>query len=176
MKLLWIGKDAGIGKRAIACGAGPCGQRSLAPVVRLAAHRQLVVHAVMALFFCFAAGALEPARAQESWANVDAARLVAADQDPANWMTYGRTYSEQRFSPLTQINADNVNQLGLVGYADFDADRGQESTPLVIDGVLYVSTAWSNVRAFHATCGRLRVGKDFLHARRLVGAAMCSAC
>ena len=66
MKLLWIGKDAGIGKRAIACGAGPCGQRSLAPVVRLAAHRQLVVHAVMARFFCFAAGALEPARAQES--------------------------------------------------------------------------------------------------------------
>ena len=60
----------------------------------------LVDRAVTALIFCFAAGALEPARAQESWANVDAARLVAADQDPANWMTYGRTYSEQRFSPL----------------------------------------------------------------------------
>jgi alcohol dehydrogenase (cytochrome c)/quinohemoprotein ethanol dehydrogenase len=118
----------------------------------------LVVRAVTALIFCFvicfAAGALEPARAAESAANVDAARLVAADQDPANWMTYGRTYSEQRFSPLTQINADNVHSLGLAGFADFDADRGQEATPLVIDGVLYVSTAWSNVRAFDAKTAR----------------------
>ena len=103
--------------------------------------------------FCFTAGAIEPARAADPAANVDAARLVGADQDPANWMTYGRTYSEQRFSPLAQITADNVNLLGLAGYADLDADRGQESTPLVIDGVLYVSTAWSNVRAFHAKTG-----------------------
>ena len=85
-------------------------------------------------------------RAAESAANVDAARLVQADQDPGNWMTYGRTYSEQRFSPLTQITADNVNLLGLAWYADFDIDRGQEATPLVIDGVMYVSTAWSMVR------------------------------
>jgi len=64
----------------------------------------LVDRAVTALIFCFvfgfAAGAIEPARAAESAANVDAARLIGADQDPANWMTYGRTYSEQRFSPL----------------------------------------------------------------------------
>ena len=85
---------------------------------------------------------------------MDAARLVGADQDPANWMTYGRTYSEQRFSPLAQITADNVNLLGLAWYADFDVDRGQEATPLVIDGVMYVSTAWSMVRAFDAKTGR----------------------
>jgi quinohemoprotein ethanol dehydrogenase len=118
----------------------------------------LVVRAVTVLIFCFvfcfAAGAIEPARAAESAANVDAARLVGADQDPANWMTYGRTYSEQRFSPLAQITADNVNLLGLAWYADFDTDRGQEATPLVIDGVMYVSTAWSNVRAFDAKTGR----------------------
>ena len=69
-------------------------------------------------------------------------------------MTYGRTYSEQRFSPLAQITADNANLLGLAWYADFDTDRGQEATPLVIDGVLYVSTAWSKVRAFDAKTGR----------------------
>ena len=73
----------------------------------------LVDRAVTALIFCFvfcfAAGAIEPARAAESAANVDAARLIGADQDPANWMTYGRTYSEQRISPLAQITADNVN-------------------------------------------------------------------
>ena len=108
----------------------------------------------MALLFCFAAGAIEPARAAGSAADVDAARLVGADKDPANWMTYGRTYSEQRFSPLAQITADNVNLLGLAWYADFDVDRGQEATPLIIDGVMYVSTAWSNVRAFDAKTGR----------------------
>ena len=47
-----------------------------------------------------------------------------------------------------------MNLLGLAGYADLDANRGQESTPLVIDGVLYVSTAWSNVRAFDAKTAR----------------------
>jgi outer membrane protein assembly factor BamB len=63
-------------------------------------------------------------------------------------------WPEQRFSPLAQITADNANQLGLAWYADFDTDRGQEATPLVIDGVMYVSTAWSMVRAFDAKTGR----------------------
>ena len=112
MELLWIEEDAGLGERTIACDAGTSGLSSIAPVVRLADYGRLVVRAVMALIFCFAAGAIEPARAAESAANVDAARLVGADQDPANWMSYGRTYSEQRFSPLAQITADNVNQLG----------------------------------------------------------------
>src|SRR5258706_6712864 len=87
-------------------------------------------------------------------ANVDAARIVQADHDAGNWMTYGRTYSEQRFSPLSQISADNVKQLGLAWYADLDTNRGQEATPLVIDGVLYVSTAWSMVKAYDAKSGR----------------------
>jgi alcohol dehydrogenase (cytochrome c)/quinohemoprotein ethanol dehydrogenase len=90
--------------------------------------------------------------APSSVANVDAARL--SDPDPRNWMSYGRTYSEQRFSPLARIDASNAAQLGLVWFADFDTNRGQEATPLVIDGVLYVSTAWSMVRAFDAKTGR----------------------
>jgi quinohemoprotein ethanol dehydrogenase len=86
---------------------------------------------------------------------VDATRIVAADQDPANWMTYGRTYNEQRFSPLVRITADNAKQIGLAWYAALDTDRGQEATPLVIDGVLYVSTAWSMVKAYNAKTGAL---------------------
>ena len=70
-------------------------------------------------------------------------------------MTYGRTYSEQRFSPLARIAADNVRQLGLAWYANLDTNRGQEATPLVIDGVLYVSTAWSMVKAYDAKTGQL---------------------
>ena len=69
-------------------------------------------------------------------AQVDVARMINADQDAANWVSYGRTYSEQRFSPLSKINADNVKQLGLAWYADLDTNRGQQGTPLVIDGVL----------------------------------------
>lgn len=86
-------------------------------------------------------------------AAVDAARLLAADENPGEWITHGRTYSEQRFSPLRQINTDNVSQLGLAWFADFDTRRGQESTPIVVDGVIYVTTAWSKVRAYDAVTG-----------------------
>ena len=88
-------------------------------------------------------------------AQVDADRLKAAASDAANWMSYGRTYDEQRFSPLTQINASNVRSLGLAWFADLDSNRGQEATPLVVDGVLYTSTAWSMVKAYDAATGRL---------------------
>ena len=89
-------------------------------------------------------------------AQVDDARLLAAN-DSANagqWMSYGRDYSEQRFSLLKQIDSANVGQLGLAWFADFDTRRGQEATPIVVDGVIYVSTAWSKIYAFEAKSGR----------------------
>jgi PQQ-dependent dehydrogenase (methanol/ethanol family) len=86
--------------------------------------------------------------------NVDGARIAAADTN-ADWVSYGKGYSEQRFSPLDKINAGNVGQLGLAWYAQFDTDRGQEATPLEVDGVLYTTTAWSKVFAFDATTGKL---------------------
>jgi quinohemoprotein ethanol dehydrogenase len=88
-------------------------------------------------------------------ADVDAARILNADQQPGNWLTYGRTYSEQRFSPLKQINANNVGQLRLAWYYDLDTHRGQEATPIVVDGVMYFSTAWSKVIAMDAATGKL---------------------
>jgi PQQ-dependent dehydrogenase (methanol/ethanol family) len=87
-------------------------------------------------------------------AAVDAARLTAADAEPGNWMGPGRTYGEQHFSPLQKIHAGNVKQLGLAWFYDLDAPhRGQESTPLVIDGVIYVTSAWSKVFALDAKTG-----------------------
>ncbi|MGA0601038.1 PQQ-dependent dehydrogenase, methanol/ethanol family [Caulobacter sp. KR2-114] len=86
---------------------------------------------------------------------VDATRLNGADADAGEWMTTGRTYSEQRFSPLTKVNADSVGQLGLAWHHEFDTDRGQEATPLMADGVLYTTTAWSKVFAFDAKSGQL---------------------
>ena len=87
-------------------------------------------------------------------AQVDDARLLAANEDGANWMSYGRTYDEQRFSPLTDVNDSNVGQLGLEWSADMDTARGQEATPIVVDGVMYVSTAWSMVKAYDAATGK----------------------
>jgi quinohemoprotein ethanol dehydrogenase len=88
-----------------------------------------------------------------SSAAVGESRLVHADQEPGNWMSYGRTYSEQRFSPLKQINDQNIGQLGLTWYVDIDTRRGQEATPIVVDGVMYYTTAWSKVFAVNAATG-----------------------
>lgn len=85
---------------------------------------------------------------------ITTAMLVGADGDAANWMSHGRTYSEQRYSPLDEVNRDNVSQLGLAWYADMDTARGQEATPLVLDGRLYLTTAWSKVKAFDAATGK----------------------
>ncbi|SHN50606.1 PQQ-dependent dehydrogenase, methanol/ethanol family [Erythrobacter sanguineus] len=85
---------------------------------------------------------------------ITTAALVGADADSANWISHGRTYSEQRYSPLDGVNRTNVGDLGLTWFADMDTARGQEATPLVIDGKLYLTTAWSKVKAFDAATGK----------------------
>ena len=85
--------------------------------------------------------------------DVGSTQIVNADQEPGSWLTHGRTYSEQRFSPLKQINDKNAGQLGLAWSYDLDTNRGQEATPLVVDGVLYFTTAWSKVVAVNAATG-----------------------
>src|SRR5258708_20169069 len=107
--------------------------------------------AVAILVMCWTIGAAVPGEAAAVSANVDGARIGKADQDAADWLTYGRTYGEQRFSPLNRITAGNAEQLGLAWYADLDTARGQEATPLVIDGVMYVSTPWPPANPFTAT-------------------------
>ena len=85
--------------------------------------------------------------------DAQAKRLVAADTN-AEWLSYGKGYAEQRFSPLETVSTANVGKLGLAWWAEFDTDRGQEATPLVVDGVLYTTTAWSKVHAFDAKSGK----------------------
>ena len=58
-----------------------------------------------------------------------------------DWGAIGFSYDEQRFSPLTDINDKNVGQLGVAWTAELDEARGQEATPGVVDGTLYVSHA-----------------------------------
>ena len=88
-------------------------------------------------------------------AAVDEQRLITADNDRASWLSYGRTYDEQRYSPLNQINKETIDQVGLAWFADMTTSRGQEATPIVVDGALYISTSWSNVWAFNVRTGAL---------------------
>jgi quinohemoprotein ethanol dehydrogenase len=90
-------------------------------------------------------------------------------------MSYGRTYDEQRFSPLTDVNDSNVNQLGLEWSFDLDTARGQEATPIVVDGVMYISTAWSMVKAFDAATGKLLWAYDPEVPRELLVNVCCDA-
>ena len=77
----------------------------------------------------------------------------AIDNPGKNWLNYGRDYSEQRFSPLDKINDDNIQELNLSWSYRFPTARGLEATPLVHEGVIYVTTAWSNVYALDAKNG-----------------------
>ena len=86
-------------------------------------------------------------------AAVDAQRLVGADQEPGSWMSYGRTYSEQRFSPLDQVDVENVSRLGLAWSYDLKTQRGVEATSIVVDGVMYMTSSWSIVHALDARDG-----------------------
>ncbi len=81
-------------------------------------------------------------------------RIANADSEPGNWLTYGRTYSEQHYSPLAEIDSGNIAKLGLAWSYDIDEFRPVEAMPLVVDGVMYVTAAWSKVYALDAASGK----------------------
>ncbi len=144
----------------------------------MSASRSLIV-ALLALLMAAcgapdnAANALNGDASTPGAAAVTAERLLAADAEPGQWLSHGRTYGEQRFSPLTEIDTSNVGELGLAWYGDFGIGRAQESTPLFVDGVLYVTTAWSNVRAYDARSGSLTWSYDAQVPREWGSRACC---
>jgi len=92
-----------------------------------------------------------PGQQEPSVTNVTAARIVSAESK--NWLSHGRTYDEQRFSPLRDIRKANFDELGLAWYFDIPTRRGMEATPIVVDGRLYVTGSWSIVYAIDAATG-----------------------
>jgi PQQ-dependent dehydrogenase (methanol/ethanol family) len=86
---------------------------------------------------------------------VDGQRIQAANKTPGEWLTTGRTWSEQRFSPLKTVSDQNVSGLSLAWYYDLPHSRGVEATPLIADGVMYTTGSWSVVFAFDAKTGEL---------------------
>ena len=72
-------------------------------------------------------------------APLDDAKLRSTDQDTGNWLMYGRTYEDHRFSPLNQVNEKSIGKLGLAWSQEFGTTRGLEATPLVADGIIYTT-------------------------------------
>lgn len=75
-------------------------------------------------------------------------------KDGANWLMYGRTSNDQRFSPLNQINEQTVASLGLVWSEELPTTRGLEATPIVEDGIIYTTSSWNVVYAMDAKTGK----------------------
>ena len=103
-------------------------------------------------------GALWIAYAQQA-KPIDEAALKDAAKTGEEWISYNLGWSEQRFSPLNQINANNVSHLGLAWTSDIPAAQGrpqnrQEGTPLVHNGVMYSIAPWSVVYAVDAKTGK----------------------
>ena len=96
-----------------------------------------------------------PSAAIDKPSTVDQATIMNPGSE---WLSYGRTYREQRFSPLNEINRDNVDELDLAWSFKFDTARGMEATPIVHNGVIYMSTGWSHVHALDA-----RTGEELWH-------------
>ena len=93
----------------------------------------------------------EPSSVQSA-SDVTDAVLVAARPD-GNWLTYGGNYAEDRFSTLEEITRDNVDELGLAWTYDIELRGGVEATPLVVGGIMYISSPWSVVHAIDTRTG-----------------------
>ena len=116
------------------------------PVLR----RALALLPLLPVVFCAAAAA----DATTSAGRIDAQRLKAADSEPQNWLTLGRDGDLSYYSPLADINDGNVHRLGLAWEYDLGTFRGQEATPIVVDGVMFTSGSWGYVYAIDAVSGR----------------------
>jgi len=80
-------------------------------------------------------------------------RVLNADSESENWLLHGRTYDESRFSPLKDINDSNVQDLGLAWSFETGTNRGHETTPIVVDGMMFISAPWSVVFALDPKTG-----------------------
>ncbi|MGY6411671.1 MAG: PQQ-dependent dehydrogenase, methanol/ethanol family [Alkalilacustris sp.] len=94
---------------------------------------------------------LTPDEIRAATGAIDTAAIIAGDG--RNWPTYGLNYHEDRFSPLTGITTDNVGELGLAWSYGLDSVRGVQATPIVVDGVMFVTASWSVVHAIDARTG-----------------------
>jgi alcohol dehydrogenase (cytochrome c) len=86
--------------------------------------------------------------------NVSDQDLLTAGQNTNDWLLYGRTYDNQRFSPLTEIKASNVKRLTPVAIIQTGVANSFEDSPIEVNGVLFIATPDDHVQAYDATSGK----------------------
>jgi quinohemoprotein ethanol dehydrogenase len=108
-------------------------------------------------------------------ATVASTGTAAAGHNPGNveWTQHGGNPDEQRYSKLNQVTVDNVGKLGLAWYAEMSERGGYQSTPLMIDGVLYVTAPWSSLYAFDAKSGKQLWKVDPESPREIAATSIC---
>jgi len=113
----------------------------------------------------------------ETQTQVSESELVTRDTilqaSSTGWRSHGRTYFEQRHSPLNAININTVNELGLKWSFDLGASRGIETTPIVHDGIMYVTATWNRVHALDAKTGKQLWGFDPMIDKEQASKACC---
>jgi quinohemoprotein ethanol dehydrogenase len=117
--------DCNIEQSHAPCAGGP---------IRSTSRLVVIVASLLLLLAPRSSDAADGGSPRTAW--VDGDRIAVADAQPGAWLTYGRSYDEQRFSPLTQIDRSNVAELGLAFSYATNTRRGMEATPLVVDGTL----------------------------------------
>ena len=135
----------------------------------------IALAALLPLAACNVTGTGTGDKAASAPATTGVTDAMIAAAPEGEWLSYGRDYNEQRFSSLTQVNDTTVKDLGLAWSADFETARGQEATPLMHDGVLYTSTAWSLVKAYDAATGKLLWSYDPKVPRETLVRVCCDA-
>jgi len=88
-------------------------------------------------------------------AQVSSARLQRASEEPQNWLTYSGNYSGQRYSPLRLVNPSNVKNLEMKWVFQARSLQSFSATPLVVDGIMYVTQAPNDLVALDAVTGRV---------------------
>lgn len=78
---------------------------------------------------------------------------IDANANHDDWLLHGRTYDNQRFSPLTQINRKTLDRLAVKAVLHTGVENSFEATPIEVDGVLYIVTATNHVQAYDAVTG-----------------------
>ena len=95
-----------------------------------------------------------PAHIKAVTTAVDDAAIRNNAATTKDWLNYGLDYAETRFSKLNQITTENVKNLGLMWTFNLESIRGVEATPIVVDGIMYVSASWSVVHAVDTRTGK----------------------
>ena len=86
--------------------------------------------------------------------NINTQRIIKADNEPGNWLSHGRNYEEQRYSPLEDINKENIERLNLAWSFDMNSTRALEATPIIDNGIMFLTSEWSIVHAIDARTGK----------------------